>query len=269
MARSKLKLVLAIGTASGVTIAGIAILYDSGTSGAHTYSNELNYTSSKCNTLIAVYTYAGNESGPADSTAISCTTTTTESFGNMTLKLRSDLSYSLPANFLENSTLTSQVLSAYYHSLLYLNYNDSDLSSQSAVFNVTGRQIVTGNWTGQYHVDYVRNELVNISTSFTKPSTYVVTHASVYDLPDRNYNVSFTPQQRQIIGIALSNSTVKGLTAAYPFYVKLVYPYNGGPLTGTEAVQLYQVDGPRVINIWVDSTTSPVVAVTGGDWGEP
>jgi len=231
------------------------------TSGANA-SNEKAETSTTCSTETAYYTYAGNASGPAYTLYISCVTTTVESFGNMTLSLRSDRSYSLPANFPENSTLAPQVNSAFYHSLLYVNYNDSNLSSQSAVFNVTGRQIVTGNWTGEYHVAYVGNELVNISAAFTKPSTYAVTHVAVYHLPNRNYTVSFTQQQRQMIEIALSNSTVKQLMAGYPYYVEDVSPYTGGPLTGIEGVTLVQIDDvSQGFTIDVNSTSSSVVGV--------
>jgi hypothetical protein len=55
-----------------------------------------------------------------------------------------------------------------------------------------------------------------------------ITHVAVYPLSDRNYTVSFTPQQRQAIQAAFSNSTVQSVSAGERYYVYFVEPVLNG-----------------------------------------
>jgi hypothetical protein len=182
-------------------------------------------------------------------------------------------SYSFPAGTLAfNSTLGSPqvqplIRNDYLTELLYYKYNESSPIQQCAIFNITGSQEVSGDWTGGYHVSYMNNKLLNVTIEFGKymqPPRYVVTHVSVYGLSDRKYLVSFTPQQKQVIQVALANNTVRSLMANHTYYVRIVYPYGGGPLTGTQAVQLFEVNGPIEINVNVSSDLSSVVAASAG-----
>jgi hypothetical protein len=171
-----------------------------------------------------------------------------------------------------NSTLGSPqvqplIRNAYLTELLYYKYNESSPIHQCAILNITGSQVVSGNWTGGYHVSYLNNKLLNITIEFgeyMQPPRYVVTHVSVYGLSDRKYLVSFTPQQKQVIQVALADSTVRSLMADHTYYVGTVYPYRGGPLNGTQAVQLFEVNGAIGINVNVSSDLSSVVAASAG-----
>jgi len=155
---------------------------------------------------------------------------------------------------------------AYHWDVIYYNYNESNPSRQSFVLNVTGTQAVTGNWTNNYDVSYSGNKLLNVTLQYTKPHSYVVTHLAVYDTPDRNDALLFTPAQRQSIRTTLSNSTVRGMMTGPPYFVSLVYPYGGGPLNGTTIVNIRQVNGIREINAAVNSANTAVVfAMVGND----
>jgi len=178
-------------------------------------------------------------------------------------------SYSFPY-VAYNSTLGSPqvqplIKNAYLTELLYYKYNESSPVHQCAILNITGSQEVSGDWTGGYHVSYLNNKLLNITIEFGKymqPPRYVVTHVSVYGLSDRKYLVSFTPQQKQVIQVALADNTVRSLMANHAYYVRIVYPYGGGPLSGTQAVQLYEVNGAIEINVNVSGDLSSVVAAS-------
>jgi hypothetical protein len=233
---------------------------------------------------ILVYTTVGNISirsassnqtiTTVSASAPSCCTYSVQSFGNLTLKIPARVpgnacdTYSFPAGY--DSTLGSPqvqplIRNTYLTELLYYKYNESSPIHQCAILNITGSQVVSGDWTGGYHVSYLSNKLLNITIEFDKymqPPRYVVTHVSVYGLSDRKYLVSFTPQQKQVIRVALANNTVNSLMADHTYYVRIVYPYGGGPLTGTQAVQLFEVNGAIEINVNVSSDLSSVVAAS-------
>ena len=219
-------------------------------------------TSTVCQTGVLIYNGASNQPG-YESTEVSCYTTTTESFGNLTLGLRNDISYSLPANFLENSTITSRILGSFYHTLMYLNYNGSNPTDASAVFNVTGTQVVQGNWTNGYHITYTNNELVNVSVALTAASTYTITHVAQYPLPDRSYTDTYTSQQQQDILAALSNSTVRSDMAGTQYYVYAVNLHN---TASTIQVAFFQVDSQNAVAANLDVTTLKVVQVFTYKW---
>lgn len=182
----------------------------------------------------------------------------------MTIPQNTCTSYSFPNFASENSTLgSSKVLplvnGAYDFDLIYGTYNASSPSYQSYILSVTGTQHVSGDWQSGYNISYTGNKFLNVTVQYTKPDTYVVSHLAVYNVLDRNSTKSFTPEQQQIIGAAMANSTVQGLMTGPPYYVTAVYPYLGGPLNGTTAVQLLQVNGIRELNINVNTTNMQVV----------
>ena len=183
--------------------------------------------------------------------------------GNMTIPRNTCTSYSFSSFANANSTVGSdQVLpyvqGAYRYDLMYYGINDSNLSHQSFVLNITGSQQVTGGWGGGYSIRYTGNKLLNVSFEYAKPSHYVVTHVSVYDIPDRNYSKSYTPQQQQVVAAALQNDTVAGLMEGSSYYVKVVYPHGSFRQNPTNQVQFQQVDGSRAVDVDVYNATAAV-----------
>jgi hypothetical protein len=221
-------------------------------------------TSTGCQTGIAVYMGYSNQPG-YESTEVSCSTTTTESFGNMTLRLSHDTCYSLPENYYENSSITTRIFGSYYHTLVYLNYNGSFPTHMSAVYNVTGGQIVQGNWTDGYRVTFTNNEIVNVSATLTAPSTYTVTHVAEYPLPDRTYTETYTSQEQQDILAALSNSSVRSDMAGTQYYVYGVSLHNTAT---TIQVDFFQVNGPNSMAVNLDTATLKAVQIfPPSKWG--
>ena len=214
-------------------------------------------TSTGCQTDIAYGLGASNQPGSV-STEVSCSTTTIESFGNMTLHLNHDTCYSLPENYYKNSSTTTRIFGSYYHTLVYLNYNGSFPTHMSAVYNITGGQVVQGNWTDGYRITFTNNEIVNVSATLTAPSTYTVTHVAEYPLPDRTYTETYTSQEQQDILAALSNSTVKSDMAGTQYYVYGVSLHNTAT---TIQVDFFQVNGPNATAVNLDSTTLKAVQI--------
>jgi hypothetical protein len=184
---------------------------------------------------------AGNPGAQANSTSSSETfeecSDTTVTFANMTWEENPCAPPILPSAQLENATLDSPQVQAFikdayeYHRVYYRTGIGTE-GQTDEILNVTGRQVVTGNWTNAYLMSYVGNHLLNVTVAPTTESMYDVTHISVYNLPDRNYSVTFTALQRQVINGALSNSTVKSLMVGGPYYVRYVSPLENNTITG-------------------------------------
>jgi len=189
------------------------------------------------------------------------------SSSNMTYTVPSCTSYSFPGPTAQIEVLNSSqvfpfVKGAYYFDVAFVK---GDYTSKTDfILNVTGRLLVTGNWSTGYNVSFVGNELLNITVQKTQQSSHVVTSVLVNHLPDRNSSLTFTQQQKAIIQVALSNSTVTGFMTDPPYYVALVYPEGGGPLNGTNVVELLQVNGIRAIAAWVNEGTTAVVSANDG-----
>jgi hypothetical protein len=132
------------------------------------------------------------------------------------------------------------------------------------VFNLTGTQLVHGNWTDGYHITYTNNELVNVSVTLTAASTYVVNHITEYPLPDRTYTDTYTSQQQQDILAALSNTTIRSDMAGSQYYVYAVSLHN---TANTTQVNFWQVDGRNMVSANLDNTTLKVVQIFTGQWG--
>jgi hypothetical protein len=218
--------------------------------------------------VTAVVSTSGGSSiftqGPGTAVSAPACSGSTESYGNMTWTVSPCVSYGFPSATMKNATLDSrQVLpfikTAYDYHLLYFAFSKTDSSVMYAVLNVTGSQVVTGNWTGGYKVSYVGDELLNVTVLQVVVSHYEVTHVSTYSLPDRNESVVYTPQQVQAIQIALSNTTVKSLLVAPPYYVEFVDSSDNATFADANFVQFYQIDGTGVVGAFVNPTITSVV----------
>jgi len=183
----------------------------------------------------------------------------------MTLSQNSCISYSFPSDSLEKATLESAqvqafIKSAYEYHLVYFGRQIGGPNVTHAVLNVTGTQVVTGNWTTGYRVSYVANALLNVTVQHPVPSTYEVTQISVYPLPDRNASVTFTTQQVQAIQTALSDPKVKALMSQPPYFVQSAKPFSNGTINNAYFVQLYQIDGTGFVGAFVNQSFTSVLS---------
>jgi hypothetical protein len=189
----------------------------------------------------------------------------TETYGNMTLSVSPCVSYGFPSAFLRNATLdTQQVLAfiktAYEYHIVYFAHSRTNPWVMYAVLNVTGGQVMTGNYTTGYQVSYVGDRLLNVTVLRVAASHFEVTHLSAYNLPDRNDSVAYTPQQVQAIKLALSDPRVESLVAGVPYYVEFVGPSGSAATTGGYIVQLYQVDGTGIVVALVITDLNSVIS---------
>jgi hypothetical protein len=188
----------------------------------------------------------------------------------MTLNENSCTSYSFPSDSLEKATLGSTqvqafIKSAYEYHLVYFGRQIGGPNVTHTVLNVTGTQVVTGNWTTGYRVSYLANALLNVTVQHPVPSTYDVTHLSVYPLPDRNESIAFTTQQMRAIQMAISDPKVKALMVRPPYFVQSAKLFSNGTINNAYFVQLYQVGGTGFVGAFVNQSFTAVVASYGGN----
>jgi len=164
-----------------------------------------------------------------------------------------------------NVTMYSPAVQAYvktaYSYSIGVSIDPGNSNVASVILNVTGGQTVAGNWTTGYAVSYSGNRLLNVTVQLTPPSTYQVTNIGVTTLADHNEPLSFSPQQKQVIQVALSSSAVQNLMGQSPFYVDSVtsFPITNGTYAGDYFALLYQLDGPRIVGVFVNTSGTAVV----------
>lgn len=136
---------------------------------------------------------------------------------------------------------------------------------------VVTTQTVVGNWTTGYTVSYTGINELNVTVQFTPPSIYIVTKVGVSSLPDQNdaQAISFNSQQKQVIQVAVSNSTVKHFTSQVSYYVGSVsqIPFAQGNSTnaGDYVVALFQANGSRFMDVWVNQGITTVLNIYIGN----
>ena len=207
----------------------------------------------------------------------------TETFGNLTYSYNPCARF--PPDFdsawrsqaydaLDSPAVQASINGAYEYHLVYFNQNTRD-----SIINVTGAQVITGNWTTGYQISYVRNVLLNVSVDQVG-SSYEVTHISVYQLPDRQTFLGFSVQQKEVIAAAASDSKTESLMAGEPYYVVWVSPFEGNDVfvwaqcpgyngnstvvINSYDVQFNQMNGYRNVQVYVDQGFN-VVARTSSD----
>lgn len=188
-----------------------------------------------------------------------------ETFGNLTFRVSPCVAYGFPSPFVRNATLdTRQVLpfikTAYEYHLVYFAHSTANWDVIYAVLNVTGKQVVTGNYSAGYQVSYVGNKLLNVTVLKVAFQHFDVTHVSAYLLPDRNESVAYAPQQARAISLALSDPKVASLMAGLPYYAEFVGSPGNATATGSYIVQLYQVDGAGIVGAFVNPSLNSVVS---------
>jgi hypothetical protein len=194
----------------------------------------------------------------------SCTGST-ETHGNMTLSVSPCVAYGFPSAFVRNATLdTRQVLplikTAYEYHLVYFAHSPANQDVMYAVLNVTGSQVVNGNYTSGYRVSYLGNKLLNVTFLQVTFQHFDVMHVSAYALPDRNESVVYTPQQVRAIHLALSDANVTSLMVDSPYFVEFAGSSGNATATANYVVQLYQVDGTKIVGAFVNPGLDSVVS---------
>jgi len=220
---------------------------------------------------------AATSSSPSSSLSVTSSTTTTGNAAAVTTTLQTQ-STGPTANgsaagwdsgLAVNATLNSpQVLgivrSAYDYGVIGISSSPSDPSLISVLVNVTATQSVTGNWTTGYTVTDSGLTILNVTLRFTEPSTYSLLSVRATPLPDRTESLTFTPQQQEVIRVALSNGTVRGFMADYgvgSYYVPGVSqsPMANGTYGGDYYLSFSHIDGNKAISAYVNSAITQVV----------
>ena len=188
----------------------------------------------------------------------------TETYGNMTLSVSPCVAYGFPSAFVRNATLdTPQVLpfikTAFEYHLVYFAHSPANQGVMYAVLNVTGSQVVNGNYTSGYRVSYLGNKLLNVTFLQVTFQHFDVVHVSAYALPDRDESVAYTPQQVRAIHLALSDTNVTSLMVDSPYFVEFAGSPGSATTPANYVVQLYQVDGTKIVGAFVNPGLDTVV----------
>ncbi|MDA4116386.1 MAG: hypothetical protein OK442_07525 [Thaumarchaeota archaeon] len=221
------------------------------------------------------------ESAPSENTTSQSATTTStasytssapcatavESFGNITITVGSCLSYTLNLNSelatLESPQVQAYIDGAYHYSVAFVATSKYVPYAEYGILNVTGSQVVTGNWSTGYEVSYVENKMVNVTVQDPDTTSSKVVRAFSVDLPDRSYARAFTQDQQAAIGTALANQSVVALMTDPPYFVDSVGPFPAENQTFGEDffIRFYQVNGVRTVNAFVNEAGTAVVGL--------
>ncbi len=127
--------------------------------------------------------------------------------------------------------------------------------------NITGSMSVTGNWTSQYLATYSNNTLITAEVSFS----YQIISLNVTKLPDLTQGpISYTPQQQQVIQVALTDSTVRQMTSGITYFVSYFYHFGSccnQTYPNDYYVVLNQVNGRLSWGIYLNSGANQVIGV--------
>ncbi len=184
--------------------------------------------------------------------------------------------YNFPSGFSANLTLTSPqifpfIKPAYDYTVGYIGSNSSNLNLVTVILKVTKSQLVIGDWSAGYTISYTGIKALVITAEATQnyPDYLSINitrllDVKIVDLPNQNQSITFTPDQKQAIQVALANSTFENLMQRPPYYVHVVGPSRNMTLSN---VQMYQVNGTRVVDAVGDNSLGKVVDVHVGGRG--
>jgi len=161
------------------------------------------------------------------------------------------------------------IKSAYSYSVDCCTSSSSLQSNNTSIYlaiYVVGSQAVSGNWTSRYLVTQSGVEMLAATVRYTEPASYQLASVNITSLSGQNYTISYTPLQQEVIRAAISNGSVNNYIdddGLPPYYVGNVTAFGGGNLTyaGDYFLTLLQVNGPKFLGVYVNSTTMQVVKV--------
>lgn len=162
---------------------------------------------------------------------------------------------------LESSVVQSYIGSAYSYNVGNVAPSPTNPNLLTVTVNVTGKQSVSGNWNTGYEVSYTGLRTLIAEVQFAAPSTYTLQDVAVTVLPSVNQSITYDTDQQQVIQVAFSNDTVKGLMGTAAFYAESVttVPIQNGTYAGDFFVFMYQVNGTRQIGVFVNGGMTAVL----------
>lgn len=167
----------------------------------------------------------------------------------------------LASAVINSSEVKPHVTNAYYYFIM--RYGAASPSNGTQLFAdiyVVGAQTVAGNWTTGYTVTLTGRQILNVTVQYAKPSTYNVTGVTVTNLADQSNQNSFDETQKQAIGVALANSTVKADISGMAYFVGFADSQVNSSASGYW-VQISQVNGYRSVGVLVNSDLMEVLKV--------
>ena len=214
------------------------------------------------------YSHAEIQSGPGNN-FYSCTTTvetSTTVSGSTSAVQPPTWSYQgLTAAVTNSSEVKPHLVGAYYY--IVMRYGVAPPGNGIQLFEdiyVIGAQTVTGNWTTGYNETLTGQQIFNATVQYTEPSTYNVTGVTVKSLADSTGRTSFNATQKQAIGVALANSTVKADIGGMDYYVGFVDSQVNDSAPGYW-VMIGQVNGYRSLGVLVNPSLTGVSKVVTSD----
>lgn len=166
----------------------------------------------------------------------------------------------LASAVLNSSEVEPQIANAYYH--IIMRYGASPPGNGTQLFAdvyVVGAQTVSGNWTTGYTMTLTGQQILNVTAQYTKPSTYTITGMTVMNLTNQSNQISFNATQKQAIGIALANSTVRADIGGMAYFVRFADSQVNDSLGYW--VWIGQVNGYRNLAVLVNSDLTEVTEV--------
>ena len=217
--------------------------------------------------IAAILGLVASSSFPSDTPATTVTvasTTTSTSFSATILpgQTAAGMDYGQIANAtMYSPQVQAYVKTAYSYDIAGISPDPDNPNIASVIVNVTGAQTVTGNWTTGYVISYSGIRMLNVTVQLMSPSAYEVTKVGVTTLAGYNESVEFSEQQQRVIQVALSSTAVRNLMGPSPFYVKSVtpFPVTNGTYAGDYFALLYQLNGTRIVGVFVNPSATAVV----------
>ncbi|MDA4128936.1 MAG: hypothetical protein OK422_05740 [Thaumarchaeota archaeon] len=216
-----------------------------------------------------VFEFSGSSSANSTSTTTTQShpglqSTTTPTTNAITLPTASPTGGWMPG-LVAKAALGSPTVQSYIRTAFSYGINGPFETSASPIMvsillNITGDQIVAGNWTTGYEVSDTKLVLLNVTVQFIPPSNYTVVRAWPIQLPGRNSSIVYDSGQQNVIRVVLSNASVtQSVGPAFYFRAVSTFPINNGTYGGDYLVFLFQLNGTRVLGVFVDKGMSAVL----------
>ncbi len=122
---------------------------------------------------------------------------------------------------------------------------------------------VTGNWSAGYTLNYTRTSWMNVTVQYTPGSNYYpVIFFNGHNNTGILENIQFNSTQQKAISIALASSEMQSFTSQYPTFVDAarVFPSGNTTFGGDYLISVFQINGPKTLNAFVDLRTDTVVS---------